>query len=113
MVIGMPTRIGRQKGERSAMTSDPVTNEQTQTRRTALPTETFAATFAHFGLHPRVVAALLAQGITAPTPIQAQPTPALLAGRDVVGQSRTGSGKTLAFGLPLLERIDPGSSTLQ
>src|SRR5688572_11647460 len=46
-------------------------------------------------------------GITTPTPIQAGAIPALLEGRDLIGQARTGSGKTLAFGLPLVERCDP------
>ncbi len=41
------------------------------------------------------------------TSIQARAIPPLLAGRDVIGQSRTGSGKTIAFGLPLVERVDP------
>ncbi len=43
--------------------------------------------------------------ITEPTPVQAEAIPALLAGRDLVGQSATGSGKTLAYGIPLVERI--------
>ncbi|MFO8132988.1 MAG: DEAD/DEAH box helicase [Thermoplasmatota archaeon] len=30
-------------------------------------------------------------------------------GRDVVGQAETGSGKTLAFGLPILNKIEPGA----
>ena len=46
------------------------------------------------------------QGITEPTPIQAQAIPALLDGRDIIGQARTGSGKTLAFGLPLVIQCD-------
>jgi len=32
-----------------------------------------------------------------------------LAGHDLLVQSPTGSGKTLAFGLPLLDRIEPGA----
>jgi ATP-dependent RNA helicase DeaD len=40
-----------------------------------------------------------------PTPVQAESIPALLAGRDLVGQSATGSGKTLAYGIPLVERV--------
>jgi superfamily II DNA/RNA helicase len=52
------------------------------------------------GLH----AALLANGITEPFPIQSATLPDSLAGRDVLGRGRTGSGKTLAFGLPLLSR---------
>ncbi len=41
------------------------------------------------------------------TPIQALALPALLAGRDVLGQAGTGTGKTCAFGLALLARIIP------
>src|SRR5690606_38180895 len=40
------------------------------------------------------------------TPIQVEAIPLLLAGRDLVGQSRTGSGKTAAFGLPILQRLN-------
>ncbi|HEV3310962.1 MAG TPA: DEAD/DEAH box helicase [Chloroflexota bacterium] len=50
--------------------------------------------------------ALAAMGVSEPTPIQAQATPHLLAGRDVIGQAQTGSGKTLAFAIPLVELCD-------
>jgi len=52
-------------------------------------------------------------GIETPTPIQARTIPALLQGKDVIGQARTGSGKTLAFGLPLLEAVDPRRNQVQ
>ena len=39
------------------------------------------------------------------TPIQAESIPALLEGRDLIGQSKTGSGKTAAFTIPILEQI--------
>jgi len=41
------------------------------------------------------------------TPIQALALPAMLDGRDVLGQAATGTGKTAAFGLALLSRITP------
>lgn len=63
--------------------------------------------FARLGARPATVRALARQGIETPTPIQERAIPPLLAGRDVIGQSRTGSGKTIAFGLPLVERVDP------
>lgn len=50
-------------------------------------------------------AALAALGHVAPTPIQAQALPLLLAGRDVCGTAPTGSGKTAAFALPILQRL--------
>ncbi|MGW0436318.1 DEAD/DEAH box helicase [Micromonospora sp. NPDC003197] len=61
-------------------------------------------TFADTQLAPALHAALAANGITEPFPIQAATLPDSLAGRDVLGRGRTGSGKTLAFGLPLLSR---------
>jgi ATP-dependent RNA helicase DeaD len=46
-------------------------------------------------------------------PVQARAIPYLLAGRDLLVQSRTGSGKTGAFLLPILDRIDPRRATCQ
>ena len=46
-------------------------------------------------------------GIKEPTPIQVATIPAMLAGKDVIGQARTGSGKTLAFAIPMVEGADP------
>jgi ATP-dependent RNA helicase DeaD len=63
--------------------------------------------FDSFNLRKTSLEALKAQGITTPTPIQAESLPLLLDGHDVIGQAHTGSGKTLAFGLPLIEGIDP------
>ncbi|MBE2199093.1 MAG: DEAD/DEAH box helicase [Anaerolinea sp.] len=40
-------------------------------------------------------------------PVQARAMPYVMAGRDLMVQSRTGSGKTGAFILPILERINP------
>ena len=61
--------------------------------------------FNDFTLQPSTRVALANMNITEPTPIQAQAIPALLAGKDLVGQSATGSGKTLAYGVPLVERL--------
>lgn len=40
-------------------------------------------------------------------PVQSAASPYLMAGRDMIVQSRTGSGKTGAFLIPLLMRVDP------
>jgi ATP-dependent RNA helicase DeaD len=74
---------------------------------------TVSSPFVQLGAHPATARALARQGIETPTPIQAQTIPPLLAGRDVIGQSRTGSGKTIAFGLPLVERVDPSLRQVQ
>ncbi len=62
-------------------------------------------TFADLGVPAPLTAALAAQGITQPFPIQTATLPDSLAGRDVLGRGRTGSGKTYAFALPLLARL--------
>ncbi len=62
-------------------------------------------TFADLGLSLPLVEALTALGYEEPTPIQADAIPALLAGRDLLGQAATGTGKTAAFALPLLQRL--------
>ncbi|WP_326599334.1 DEAD/DEAH box helicase [Streptomyces sp. NBC_01803] len=61
-------------------------------------------TFADLEMPAPLLAALTAEGLSAPFPIQAATLPNSLAGRDVMGRGRTGSGKTLAFGLALLAR---------
>src|SRR6202790_4363657 len=62
-------------------------------------------TFHDFRLLPATLAVLANMEIIEPTPVQTAAIPALLAGKDVVGQSATGSGKTLAYGIPLVERV--------
>jgi ATP-dependent RNA helicase RhlE len=61
--------------------------------------------FASLGLDPALAQAAAEQGYTAPTPIQADVVPAVLAGRDVQAQAPTGSGKTAAFALALLQQL--------
>ncbi|GHG58647.1 DEAD/DEAH box helicase [Streptomyces griseocarneus] len=60
--------------------------------------------FAELDMPRPLLAALGADGVTVPFPIQAATLPNSLSGRDVLGRGRTGSGKTLAFGLALLAR---------
>jgi ATP-dependent RNA helicase DeaD len=52
-------------------------------------------------------------GWTALMPVQAQAIPYVLAGRDLMVQSRTGTGKTGAFILPMLRLIDPERAVCQ
>jgi ATP-independent RNA helicase DbpA len=69
--------------------------------------------FAAFALPAPLAQAIAAAEYTTPTPVQAQSLPAILAGRDVIGQARTGSGKTVAFALGLLAALDAGATRLQ
>ncbi|MDA1265636.1 MAG: ATP-dependent RNA helicase DbpA [Planctomycetota bacterium] len=70
-------------------------------------------TFESLSLAPALLAVIDELGYTQPTPIQAASIPALLAGRDLIGQSKTGSGKTAAFALPILQGVDLGARVLQ
>jgi ATP-dependent RNA helicase DeaD len=71
------------------------------------------ASFADLRLSDATLRALDEMGITIPTPIQEKALPALLDGRDIIGQARTGSGKTLAFAIPAVEMIDPRQRVIQ
>ncbi|WP_017159026.1 DEAD/DEAH box helicase [Xanthomonas phaseoli] len=62
--------------------------------------------FADLGLSDAVMKAVANVGYESPSPIQAATIPALLAGRDVLGQAQTGTGKTAAFALPVLSNAD-------
>jgi superfamily II DNA/RNA helicase len=66
-------------------------------------------TFDTLGVSAELVDALRDRGISEPFSIQRLAIPDALRGRDVCGKAKTGSGKTLAFGVPLLQRIGPGS----
>ncbi|MFU8827990.1 MAG: DEAD/DEAH box helicase, partial [Phycisphaerales bacterium] len=71
--------------------------------------EIFAGkTFADIGLRGTVQRGLDDLGFKSPTKIQAAMVPLVLAGKDVLGQSRTGSGKTAAFGLPVINNCVRG-----
>ena len=69
-------------------------------------TSVASPSFGDLALLPAVLSAVEAQGYLVPSPIQAQTIPALLEGRDMLGQAQTGTGKTAAFALPLLSRLD-------
>lgn len=64
------------------------------------------STFKSVDLKPELSANLDTLGYHKMTPIQALSLPAILSGKDVIGQGKTGSGKTAAFGLGLLQKLD-------
>jgi len=67
--------------------------------------------FDHFGLDPRIVAAVKSMGYSTPTPIQSKAIPLVLSGRDVMGAAQTGTGKTAGFALPIIHRLLPQANT--
>ena len=71
------------------------------------------ARFEDLGLCPEIMKAVKNMGFEEASPIQAKAIPAMLEGKDIIGQAQTGTGKTAAFGIPLLEKIDPKNKKLQ
>jgi len=73
--------------------------------------EIFAGvSFKSLGLRNSVLRGVHAAGFRRPTHIQAKLIPAVLSGKDVLGQARTGAGKTAAFGLPMLHMAERGEA---
>jgi len=70
-------------------------------------------TFHDLGLSDTTLKSISEMGYKTPSPIQSQAIPVVLSGADVVGQAQTGTGKTAAFMLPILEKINPHSKTVQ
>jgi ATP-dependent RNA helicase DeaD len=68
--------------------------------------------FNQYDLHPHVLEALEKMGYHTMTPIQEMAIPKLLTGQDFLGQAPTGTGKTAAFGIPMLSRLEPGSTNV-
>lgn len=70
--------------------------------------------FAGLGLVAPLLRALAEAGYDAPTPIQAQAIPRILAGSDLLATAQTGTGKTAGFTLPILQRLAaPGAERLR
>ncbi|KAI0405698.1 ATP-dependent RNA helicase DBP9 [Xylaria palmicola] len=71
------------------------------------------ASFADFGLDPRILKAVASQSFHKPTTPQALTIPQILDGRSLVLRAKTGSGKTLCYLLPLIESILRTKGTAQ
>ncbi|MFO8015849.1 MAG: DEAD/DEAH box helicase [Candidatus Woesearchaeota archaeon] len=65
--------------------------------------------FEGLGLSPMIMETIRSKGFESPTVIQEKSLPAVLEGKDVIGESATGSGKTLAFGCGIVENLSPGN----
>jgi ATP-dependent RNA helicase RhlE len=61
--------------------------------------------FVDFPLNHILQDNIASRGYSAPSAIQDQAIPHVLAGKDVIGLANTGTGKTAAFVIPMIERI--------
>lgn len=71
-------------------------------------------TFEELGVSAELRHAVEEMGFAAPMPVQEAVIPQLLtADHDLIALAQTGTGKTAAYGLPLLQRTDATSKTVQ
>lgn len=69
--------------------------------------------FSSLKISQEIIKALAEEEILNMTSVQVQSIPPMLAGRDIIAEAPTGTGKTFAFGIPLVERINPGLQEIQ
>ncbi len=69
--------------------------------------------FEDLGIGQATLKAVLKMGFEEATPIQAETIPLSMENKDVIGQAQTGTGKTAAFGIPLVEKVDTKSESIQ
>jgi ATP-dependent RNA helicase DeaD len=68
--------------------------------------------FTELSFSPEIHQAIVEMGFIDATHIQSETIPLLMEGKDLIGQAQTGTGKTAAFGIPLLEKIEEGDTSL-
>lgn len=69
--------------------------------------------FSDFPISPELIQGLTDLGYTEATQVQAEAIEPALAGQDLLVRAKTGTGKTAAFGIPLVERCEPGLRKVQ
>ena len=69
--------------------------------------------FGEIELPATIARAIEKMGFVQPTEVQARSIGPLRAGKDLIGQAQTGTGKTAAFGIPIVEKVDPGARHVQ
>ncbi len=92
------------------MSTDPLGGRSLSSTTSSHTTE---RSFADLGVAPTTLTSLARIGVEHPFPIQTLCLPLGLAGVDLIGQARTGTGKTLAFGIPIVQKVDPGEPVVQ
>ncbi|EST21942.1 DEAD/DEAH box helicase [Streptomycetaceae bacterium MP113-05] len=101
---GTPRRSGGPSGSGRSGRRPAAVQGEFRLPETITPALAAVGAFADLDMPRPLLAALEAEGVSVPFPIQGATLPNTLVGRDVLGRGRTGSGKTLAFGLAMLAR---------
>lgn len=69
--------------------------------------------FQDFNLSDNILKAIADMGFEEATPIQSQAIPAIINGKDIIGQAQTGTGKTCAFAIPAIEMLQNDTDLVQ
>jgi len=69
--------------------------------------------FSELNLPKAILSSLQRIGFKELTPIQEATYPVILTGRDICALAETGSGKTSACAIPLIQKVDSSSNTIQ
>ena len=69
--------------------------------------------FENFKLSPEMLRGLSKMGFSDPTPVQEKAIAPMMEQKDLLVQAPTGTGKTGAFGIPIVERVEPGNNGIQ
>ncbi|TIA86450.1 hypothetical protein E3P99_03682 [Wallemia hederae] len=99
-VPGKETKKSIPRGSSSNDAAQPSTSSPPP-----LSSSSSSSSFADYGVHPSLVAALHRLNIKTPTAIQNACLQPIMSGRDCIASAKTGSGKTIAFGLPILQHL--------
>lgn len=75
----------------------------------SLPTPSFQ----DYNLDPAILKALEKMEFKAPSPIQVEAIPLIQKKHDLIALSKTGSGKTAACAIPICDRVDTKSTSIQ
>ena len=81
--------------------------------KTADVTSTRGNDFEEFCLKRELLMGIFEQGWEKPSPIQEAAIPVALLGNDIVARAKNGTGKTGAYIIPLLQKIDVKSKSIQ
>ncbi|MFA9380452.1 MAG: DEAD/DEAH box helicase [Acetanaerobacterium sp.] len=69
--------------------------------------------FQDLELSEEIQRGIKAMGFEETTPIQTVAIPAIMEGRDIIGQAQTGTGKTCAFAIPAIEMLEENTGRVQ
>lgn len=104
---GKETNLSNLKAEETVLL------EETELMETEVKESEILDNMEKLGIDERVLRAIREMGFEKMSPIQEQAIPALLEGRDIIGQAQTGTGKTAAFAIPVIQKIEPDNRKLQ